>query len=618
MATVRQAKGFYQFGPYRLDPVERRLLRDGRPVPLTPKAFEILLILVENSGHLEEKNALMRKLWPDSFVEEANLAQHIFSLRKALGDGEEGARYIETVPKHGYRFIAPVTGVAESSAQTAEMNASGILPVARTFHRPWPIAAVVFASAVLLTSLWGWQRFVHTVRTPDGKIKLAVLPFLNLSDDPRQEYFSDGLTEEMISQLGRLDPERFGVIAPTSAMKYKGTRKGADEIGRELRVNYILEGSVRREGSRVRINAHLTVVSDQTQIWTQEYEQDVREILPLQREIAVDILRAVHLTLTPEARSRQLVFRSTQPEAYEAYLKGRHFWNKRTKEGREGAVKLFREAILLAPDFAPAHAGLAETFAWSGWRERQSEGQAAADRALELDSTSSEAHVAAGALAWLRFDWAAAERLFRRAVELDPSSPDAHLFLGSYLKSGGRFEDALAEVLEASELDPLSALARNEMGAIYYYARQYDRAIEELQKALELDPGHTWSRIRVAQSYAFKGMHAEAAAQFNVARLTSPGAADHRQAHAFALAGNRAEARKLLRRVLNSHAERNAVDVAAAYIALGQKELAYKWLETAIQSFENDVKFLKVDPRFDPLRSDRHFHELLRRIGLLP
>jgi TolB-like protein len=300
-----EAGSVYEFGPFRLDPAERRLRRDGTPVPLTPKALDMLHLLVESGGRAISKDELMEKLWPDTTVSEATLAQHIFAVRRAMG----GTDCIETIPKFGYRFVAPV----------------------------------------------------RALRTSTDKLALLVLPFENLSGDAEQDYFSDGLTDEMITQLGRLNPERLGVIARTSAMKYKGTSKTIAEIGRELGVSYVVEGSVRRAGTRVRVTAQLIRVADQTHLWSESYDRHCEDILILQSDVAQAIAREIRIKLTPQEEKRLAKAGTVGSKAHEAYLKGRYFWNKRTEEGLKKGIDHFQEAIAHDPRYAAAYDGLSDS-----------------------------------------------------------------------------------------------------------------------------------------------------------------------------------------------------------------------------------------------------------------
>lgn len=370
-------KDLFQFGSFRVNPAERLLTHAGQPVSLTPKAFETLVVLVQNAGHALDKDELLKRLWPDTFVEEATLAKQVSTVRKALGDGENGSRYIETIPKFGYRFVAEVRRIeaAECQAATPVTPARYELPAmphtgrARTRHAPplpmkWRAAAgalVLIGLAASMYFLWTQPR--STAALPAKRVMLAVLPFENLSGDPEQEYIADGLTEEMIARLSRVNPESLAVIARTSAMKFKGAKRSIAEISRELGVDYVLESSFRREGDRVRITAQLVQSSDQTHLWAENYEREVGQILPLQRELAQTIARQVRVVLAPQAASLELAQDTTDPQAHLLYLKGRYYWNIRRPDSLMRAVQHYRQALDRDPNYAPARAGLATAFA---------------------------------------------------------------------------------------------------------------------------------------------------------------------------------------------------------------------------------------------------------------
>ncbi len=365
---VEESKHLYAFGPFQLDPAQRLLFRNGEIVPLTPKAVETLLLLVENRGQLVTKDELLQRIWPDTFVEEGTLVRNVSFLRKALGETPDGHEYIETHSKRGYRFIAEVRELGpDASAKmgaAAETVEPETAPAPRAGSR-W-ISGLAMAAILLGIAAVSWYRSRTANLPADRKVMLAVLPFENLSRDPEQEYFGNGLTEEMITQLGRLEPERLGVIARTSAMQYKDGRKDTRQIAGELGVDYILEGSVRRDGGRVRITAQLIQVRDLSHLWAEDYDRDLRDILSLQSEVARAIAEQIRLKLPPAQTARLRSEAAVNPAAYENYLKGRFFWNKRTVEGHQKAIEYFEKAIALDPTHAPAYAGLADAYALLG------------------------------------------------------------------------------------------------------------------------------------------------------------------------------------------------------------------------------------------------------------
>jgi TolB-like protein/DNA-binding winged helix-turn-helix (wHTH) protein/Tfp pilus assembly protein PilF len=524
----------YSFGPFVLDPIERALWRDGRPISLPLKAFETLLALVEQPGHVLEKAELLSRIWPDTFVGEATLAQNIFTLRKALSYSHEDHQYIETVPKRGYRFMASVRRIPVGTGLALE-GRSGLAPhdavppvSARTRPvraRTWALAASVLA--LCLTTGWYLARHRPSPRAtpPAGKIMLAVLPFQNLTGDPQQDFLSDGFTEEMITQLGRMHPERLGVIARTSAMQYKRKEKPADQIAQELRVDYILEGSLRREGNRVRISAQLIQVKDQTHLWAENYDRDMRDVLKLESDVANAIAREIEIKLPPAALARLASGHGIDPEAYQLYLQGRFFLSKRTGEGFQRSADLFQQAIAIDPNYAKAYAGLADSYILLGAFEIKApadaipKGRAAALRAIEIDEGSAEAHASMGFIL-SRFDWnwLDAEREFRRAIDLDPSYTTAHHWYALHLAGLGRSTEAIAEIKRAQELDPASPLLATDAGLVLYSARQYDSAKKECEKALALDVKFGLAHRTLGLIDEELGMHKEALAQFQDAR----------------------------------------------------------------------------------------------------
>lgn len=456
-----------------------------------------------------------------------------------------------------------------------------------------------------------------------GKIKLVVLPFDNLSADAEQEYFSDGMTEEMIAQMGRLQPERLGVIARTSAMKYKGTKKGIDQIRQELGVDYILEGSVRRAGERVRIAVQLIQVSDQTQLWAESYDRDMGDLFVIQSEVARRIARSLAVELLPaQQQAAQGRVSTTNPEAYEAYLKGRYFWNKRTGNDLKKAIKHFQEAIKKDSNYALAYAGLAQCYAllpeYVGVPSSEAfpEAKVLATKALEIDDTIAEAH---SPLAYIRchydWDWSGAERQYQRAIELDPNYATAYQSYSSYLQAMGRHEEAISAAKRALELDPVSLSMSNTLAMRLALARQYDQAIEQAHKTLDMEPNSPVAYFSLGLSYLQKGMHDKAIAAFQK-RINLGGEGPDPLAglgYAYAVSSRRAEALEILDK-LKKYA--SPVSMALVFVGLGDKEQAFAWLEKAYKERDRSMVGLKIFPLMDSLRSDPRFEDLLRRVGL--
>jgi TolB-like protein/Tfp pilus assembly protein PilF len=559
----------HEFGPFRLEPAERQLRRDGRPLPLTPKAFDTLLVLVENAGRAVGKGELMEKVWPGTSVEEATLAQNIFALRKALA----GAQHIETVPKFGYRFVTPV----------------------------------------------------HEVAAPARKVVLAVLPFENLSGDVAQEYFSDGLTDEMITQLGRLNPAQLGVIARTSAMKYKQTAKTVSEIGRELSVSYVVEGTVRRAGSRVRVTAKLVQVADQTQVWSESYDRAFDDVLGLQSEIARAIAREIKIKLTPAAAKRLADSGAISPQAHEAYLKGRYFWSKRTEDALQKGIVHFQEAITHEPRYAAAYDGLSDSYVMLACRgvlpARQTfqKARQAVLKALEIDGALGEGYATLAHLRLHDWDWTNLDADFRRALELNPAHAFAYYWYGEYLLAMGRVDESIAMVTTAHAMDPLSSVLSAAFSMLLYLARRYDAAVDRLREALDLDAGHFLLHLRLGLVYLQTGLPEAAIDEMQNAVSLSGRSTETLAglAQAYGAAGRRADMQAILGELDEQSDQRyvSPYNRARVHAASGDADLAFSWLERAWQERNPDLIELVSEPVFDPVRPDPRFADLLRRVG---
>ena len=616
------AKHLYAFGPFRLDPVQRLLFREGEVVSLTPKALDTLLALVESRGTLLTKDELLDKVWPGTFVEEVTLAKNISTLRKAIGEAPGGGEYIETHSKRGYRFVAEVRNV-EPVATAVASGSAELDPAPPLLTRKatitWRFAAVILAFLFLIGAAGLWYRGRPAESPAGGKIMLAVLPFENLSGDPAEEYFSNGLTEEMITQLGRLEPDRLGVIARTSAMQYKAAHKDVRQIGSELGVDYLLEGSVRREGNRVRIAAQLIQVRDQSHQWAENYDRDLRDILAVQSEVAAAIARQIRLQLTPAEHARLQNARAVNPEAYENYLKGRFFWNKRTVEGHQKAIEYFLKAVALDPDYGQAYAGLADAYALLGSapnlvlprREAMDRARAAAEKALRLDDSLADAHTSLGFVE-MHFDWdfAGAEKEFQRAVALNPGYATAHHWYAYDLVALARLDDALAEIRRAQQADPLSVIISTDVGEMLLLARRDDAAIVQLRKTLEMDPDFSHAHWLLAWAYHNKGQSKEFIGELEKSR---------RAASALgilcALQGKRAEARGIIARLEKAYG--SALDGAGIYVWLGDTNGAFAALDRGFKDRDGGLILMRFTPVLEPIRSDPRFEKVERSVGVL-
>lgn len=628
----------YEFGEFRADKQNRVLRRDGIAVPLTPKAFDVLLVLIENAGRVVTKDELMQAVWADSFVEESNLTQTIFMLRKALDETNE-RRFILTVQGQGYRWLVPVSEVAN---QAVEIGAPPSFPnpsvaevplrLPRLWH--WRVAVVASAAVALVviavSGLWLWHS--RRAQADSGKTMLAVLPFENFTGDAGQEYFSDGLTEEMISQIGNLDPAHLGVIARTSVMNYKHSQESITRIGQDLGVQYVIEGSVRRDSDRVRITAQLIQVKDQSHIWAREYDRDLGHLLELQEEIAREVANEIEFSLNGRrpieaARHAGVPPQGRSYEAYDLYLKGRYAWNMRSREGFLQAADYFQQAAEKDPNYGQAYAGLADTYSlMSAWyvgpqSELIPKARTAALRALELDESLAEAHAS---LALIKenydYDWVGSEREFRRAIQLNPQYATAHQWYAEALSWQGRFQEAFAESELARQLDPLSLIIASDHAWILYRSRQYERAMKQNLSVLELDPNYEHARGALIPIYLQMGRYDEAT---DVVNRWAAGQEDGPwlwawQVAVYSRSGHAEDAFRALAKleqVAGSRPDRTP-SLLLAYSRTGQKEKAIELLQKAYSEHSNAVLQIKVDAMYDPLRGDPRFQELLRRVGL--
>lgn len=621
---TERAQHLLAFGPYQLDPAQRLLFRENEVVALTPKALDTLLALVQDSGRLLTKEELLQRVWPETFVEEVTLAKNISTLRKVLGEAPGGGEYIETHSKRGYRFVAEVRevevdAITVPSASPVEARVAG--PAADFVPRSWRIVALAL-SVLMLTfgALW-WSRSRSVAAPVNGKIMLAVLPFENMSGDPEQEYFSSGLTEEMITQLGRLEPERLGVIARTSAMQYKGAHKDARQIGQELGVDYLLEGTVRREGNRVRISAQLIQVRDQSHQWAEHYDRDLRDILAVQSNVAGAIAQQIRLQLTPAAHARLENAQAVNPLAYENYLKGRFFWNKRTVEGHQKAIEYFQQAVALNPAYAPAYAGLADAYALLGStsnrvmprRVAMDQARAAAQKALTLDESLADAHASLGFVK-MHYDWdfAGAEKEFQRAIVLNPAYATAHHWYAYDLVALARVDDALVQIRRAQQADPLSVIISRDVGEMLLFAGRDDEAMAQCRRTLEMDAHFSQANWMLGVAFYRKGQREESLRQ-----LENAGRDNNAYAMAIflGLQGKRAEAYRLLAGMEKDYSF--AVNSAVVFVYLGQKNKAFASLEKAVQERDGGLIVMRFSPEWEPIRNDPRFVELERRVGVL-
>jgi TolB-like protein/DNA-binding winged helix-turn-helix (wHTH) protein len=628
-----------RFGPFELKLRSEELCRDGVAVKLPPQPFKVLVLLAQNAGQLVTREEIQSEIWGDgTFVDfDKGLNFCIKQIREALGDNAQSPRYIETLPRRGYRFIAAIDDngaslesagnrLEDSLTERVESEAPSPEKSLRGFR--WQAVAVVAVLLLPLIIYLVWHRLAAQTNPPAGKIMLAVLPFENLNADSNEDYFSDGLTEEMITQLGRLQPARLGVIARTTALTYKKTGKDIRQIGRELGVSYVLEGSVRREADRVRITAQLIQVEDQTHLWAETYERNERDVLQLQSEVASHVARSLAIELLPAPRPDSIRARTSQPEAYDAYLKGRYLITKDTLPDLERSLPYFEQAIEKDPAFAPAYVAFVEArVLWTTWVNNPA-GEALpktrdyALKAVELDPTFAEAYAALGSVNfWLEWNWPEAEANIKQAIRLNPSNPNTHILYANFLLARGQDEAYANEVKVAVQLDPVSLLTNGLSAYIYLRARMYDDAIIQGNRMLELEPKSPAAHECLTRAYIHKGMYKEAIDIIRRYR-TLTGA---KQQDIDALNG---DAKEVISRTLRPDIKGMetalakgekipALYVAATYINAGEKDRAFEWLEKSFVASEPHLIFLRTDPRYDAIHADPRFDELSRRIGLI-
>ena len=617
----------YEFGPYRLDPGERTLLRGTEVITLPPKALDTLVLMVRNSGRLMEKDELISTLWPDSFVEDGSLSNNIFVLRKALG---EDLRYIETVPKRGYRFVGTVRCLPQGEPRLREEEEPELSVASATLAKPalfslrraiWAIGSLIVLLAALIwcyESFWSNRGAIHSI---------AVLPFENATGDPNADYLSDGIAETLIDSLSQLP--RLKVMSRDSAFQYRRKESDAHSLGTALGVQAVCKGRVSRQGDMLTISAELIDAHDNSHLWGQQYSRKSSDIFSLQAEIAKEMTSALRVRLTGEEEKRLHKAYTANPEAYESYLKGRYWWNKQTEEGFRKGIGYFEQAIAEDPGYALAHVGLANCYismaalGLVSAKEGYPKGREWAEKAMRLDDTLAAAHVSLASVKTdYDWDWAGAENEARQAIELNPNDPDGRVVYADLLYTTGRLDESIHETKRALELDPLSINNNMALAFDFFLARRYDEAIAQGTRTLELDPKYITAFYVRGVSFIKKSKYKEAMAEFESAIAFSPNdpVALTGLGYGYAVTGKRADAEKVLARLteLSQHEFVSPVWMAKIYSGLGDKDKAFDALERAYQDRSIvSVAYLKTNPMLDPLRSDPRFTELLRHTNLL-
>jgi len=648
MGPAAPSPRLIRFGVFELDLRSGELQRQGRKIRLEGQPVQVLICLLENPGELVTREELHRKLWPaDTFVNfEHGLNAAVKRLRQALNDSADNPRFVETLPRRGYRFIAPMKAVAPPGDESAVRVAAEVAEAPPTADLPetadrdraplsettvpvprqrWPRAWKWsgFALLAMLAIVTGWilRRNSH----PAPAIRsLAVLPLENLSGDASQDYFSDGMTDELITELGQIGELR--VISRTSIMTYKGAHKSLPQIARDLNVDAVVEGAVLRSGNRVRITAQLIQAATDKHLWARSYDGEVGDTLALQKQVARSIAAEIRIELSPHEQAALKNGARLSPEAYDAYLKGRYFWNKRTADGLRKAIDYFHQVIATNPNYAEAYAGLADSYALAGdWeygvlapKEAYPRAKEAAAKALELDSALGEAHISlAFCLDGFDCDWESAGKEFRRGIELNPGYATGHQWYAWHLTALGRNDEAISEMKKAEDLDPLSLIISAELAEEFLIAHRYDEAIRQIRKTMAFDPFFAVAHFELGQAFAQKRMYNEAITELQKAIELSAGSSTFKSnlAYAYAESGKRTEAAKILNDLKNnSQAVSNAPEIALVYVGLHENDQAMAWLEKAYAERFNPSVLRR--PAFDSLRSDPRFENMLRRIGL--
>jgi TolB-like protein/DNA-binding winged helix-turn-helix (wHTH) protein/Flp pilus assembly protein TadD len=623
-----------RFGVFEADTRTGELRRGGRRIGLQEQPFRVLCVLLERPGELVTRQELRLRLWgADHFVDfEHGLNKAINKLREALGDDREAPRYIETLPRRGYRFIAPTSGgpaaePAEGEGAAAETGGEAPRrgPMARAATVAG-LASLVLAAALLWHWLGrGWPLYPAAAAAAAPIRSLAVLPLQSLSADSGQEYFAEGMTDELITDLGQMSELR--VISRTSAMRYRASSKTLPQIGRELRADAIVEGTVFSSGGRVRITAQLIDARTDRHLWAQEYERDLRDVLDLQDEVARDIATAIKVELTPQERALLGGTHPVDPAAHAAYLKGRYYWNRFTRADVERSVGFFRQATESDPSYALGYSGLADAYSVLYVRfgalprsRACPQAEEAAVRAVALGDSLAEPHHSLAAIRlFCDWDWQGAERGLRRAIELNRNYAEPRRVYADLLAFLGRGDEAVAQTERAVENNPMSPDVGQSAGWVYYLTRRYDQAFRQYGIALALDPNRPESHWGLGNVYLQRGRLDLAIREYRTAAALSGDGSGYLASlgYAEALAGKRAEAQAILTRLNQRSLSRpvSAVDRALVYAGLGDRREALAWLDKAYEQHDVGMLGLKAVPAFDGLRSDPRFQALLRRVG---
>jgi TolB-like protein/DNA-binding winged helix-turn-helix (wHTH) protein/cytochrome c-type biogenesis protein CcmH/NrfG len=629
----------YRFRQFVLDPARHTLSRADSPVSLTPKAFDVLLFLAQNPNRLVTKEELLQAVWGDTFVEEGNLTQYISHLRKALGGNSEDTRLMVTIARKGYQFTADVTvgeaadtakpaAVQVPTAQGSQADTQAVLEspadeAAPKTPKHWRNAAVMGASAVLLIAvgLAAWRHFRAMTPPSSQKIMLAVLPFENLTGDPNKDYLADGLTEETISQLGRLNPEQLGVIARTSVMGYKHKDERLDQIGRELSVQYVLENSLRENGDHVRLTAQLIQVKDQTHLWSHDYDYPANDFLTIGDDVAKAVAHEVRVRLTSQQQAELAQSHPVNPEAFDAYLQGHYHFERDTDKDADMAAKYFERATQIDPSYALAWVGLSRARNWQvntgliPSEQGHRLAREAVERALALNPNLAQAHTQMGRIKQqVDFDWVGADASFQRAVALDPGNPEVVSMSAFSADILGHFEEALSLRRRAVDLDPLNADSWEQLAETEFSMGRLDGAEADFKKALELNPDVVAAHMTLSEIYVIQGRPQQALPEIELVRDDSVRAFLYPIVY-YAFGRKKESDAALIEYVAKYHAN-GAYQIAQVYAFRNQSDEAFEWLERAYTQRDGGLIETKVEPLLKNLNGDPRFAAFLKKLNL--
>lgn len=628
----------YRFRDFELDSSRYELRRQGRNLRLEKIPMDLLILLLEKNGDLITREEIVERIWGKNVFtdSDAGINTAIRKIRQTLNDDPENPRFVQTAVGRGYRFLAPVTSVtpveqspvginvAQANAPTSEHPVSSHAK-SRKLTGLWVTTSVVAVIALALIGSNVLRLRDRILRRPASPTihSIAVLPLENFSGNPAEDYFADGMTDELTTNLAKV--RSLGVIGRTSVMRYKGTHKSIPEIARELKVDSVVEGSVVRDGDNVRITAQLIDGSSGRHLWADDFERPRSDVLQLQKEVALKIVQQIRVTLTPDEEIRLTGAAAVDPKAYEANLKGRSYWNQRSEAGIMKAIEQFNAAIQADGSYAEAYSGLADSYTALGYfsyldpNDAFPRAKAAADKALELDPTLAEAHSSLGYYnLYYAWDWKESEKEFRRSIALNPNYATAHEWYSVYLLAMGRPDEAMVEIRRAQQLDPLSPLINTDVGFQFYYNKRYDEAIQQLRNTLQTDPKFPLAHLWLGRAYQQKGMYEEAISEYRQTDTSWPEWVVSLAAigNVEGIAGKKSEAREMLSK-LNTLSEVKYVTpygTALLYAGLGDKIQTFNWLDKAVQGRSHWLVWMRLDPRWDDVREDPRFKEIVRRV----